>query len=48
VTGPVAAAAELSYTGHAVRLYADVAFPAGHRRVSIKVTAGELAKATSA
>jgi hypothetical protein len=30
VTGPVVAAAELSYEDQAVRLHADVAFPAGH------------------
>jgi hypothetical protein len=30
VTGPVVAAVELSYEDHAVRLHADVAFPAGH------------------
>jgi hypothetical protein len=30
VTGPVVAAAELSYDEQAVRLHADVAFPAGH------------------
>jgi hypothetical protein len=30
VTGPVVAAAELSYVDQAVRLHADVAFPAGH------------------
>jgi hypothetical protein len=30
VTGPVVAAAELAYEYHAVRLHADVAFPAGH------------------
>jgi hypothetical protein len=30
VTGPVVAAAEISYTHQSVRLHADVAFPAGH------------------
>jgi hypothetical protein len=30
MTGPVVAAAELGYEGQAVRLHADVAFPAGH------------------
>jgi hypothetical protein len=30
VTGPVMAAAELDWTNQAVRLHADVAFPAGH------------------
>jgi hypothetical protein len=30
VTGPVVAAAELAYADQAVRLHADVAFPAGH------------------
>jgi hypothetical protein len=30
VTGPVVAAVELCYTNHAIRLHADVAYPAGH------------------
>ena len=30
VTGPVARAAQMHYTGHAVRLLPDAAWPAGH------------------